>query len=124
MVYCYYQKLRYSKIKNKKMETMKKLSKKLADHGRRHVHYSIFIPVVAIAMLGLVDWPLFSLAEELSMQIPIVHVYKVSQNEAGTSATAVNAPASTTETETISVPVPETTTAPVLTPPSRNLDVT
>jgi hypothetical protein len=87
------------------MEIMKKFAKKLADHGRRQVHYSIFIPIVVVAMLGLVDWPLFSLAEELSMQIPIVHVYKVSQNEGGENTTVVNTPA----------PIVETTISPVQT---------
>lgn len=84
------------------MESMKKIAQKLADHGRRQVHFSIFIPIVAVAMLGLVDWPLFSLAEEMAMEIPIVHVYKVTQSESGSATVSepVATPVTTTEVTT------------------------
>jgi len=66
-------------------------------------------------MLGLVDWPLFSLAEELSMQIPIVHVYKVAQNQGESNTTAVSESIPIVETATVSTPAVESTTAPVQT---------
>lgn len=102
----------YFKIKNQKMEIMKKIARKLAEHGRRHVHFSIFIPIVVVAMLGLVDWPLFSLAEEMNLDIPIVHVYKIAENEGGQGVTTVNAlapvaetSAPTTATEVVNQPI-------------------
>lgn len=97
------------------MEIMKKIAKKLAEHGRRKVHFSIFIPIVAVAMLGLVDWPLFSLAEEMNLDIPIVHVYKIAENEGGQGGTMVNSPAPVVETTTSTTTATQIVNQPVQT---------
>lgn len=92
---------------------MKKIIEKFSCHGKKSVHFSLFVPIVVLALVGFVDWPLFSLAEELKMEIPIVHTYKIKAVEETTAPapTVEPAPAATTapaveEKSTIVTPVP------------------
>lgn len=69
------------------------------------MHFGITLPVIALVIFSLVDIPLFTLAQEIKMETPIVHIYKtikVAQTTVETKAL-----------ETMSVPAPavEATTA-------------
>jgi len=69
---------------------MKQIVSKLAVHGKRCVHSSIFLPIIAISIFSFVDLPLFSWAQEIEMSTPIVRTYKLSPAES--TATAMPAP--------------------------------
>ncbi|MFH0814938.1 MAG: hypothetical protein V1902_02580 [Candidatus Falkowbacteria bacterium] len=58
---------------------MKQIIQKVALHGQRSIRFSLVMLIVVLAIIGFVDWPLFSLANEIDMNTPIVHVYKISQ---------------------------------------------
>ncbi|MBI5254713.1 hypothetical protein HY932_02970 [Candidatus Falkowbacteria bacterium] len=77
---------------------MKQLIQKVSLHGQRSVRFSLVILVVLLAIIGFVDWPLFSLANEIDMNTPIVHVYKISQTTPEPATPAVE-PTTTTTTE-------------------------
>ena len=73
---------------------MKQIIQKVSLHGQRKVRFSLVMLIVVLAIIGFVDWPLFSLANEIDMNTPIVHVYKISQTTITEPATT---PASTLE---------------------------
>lgn len=68
------------------------------------MHFGITLPVIALVIFSLVDIPLFTMAQELKMETPIVHIYKT-----------MKVAQATTETKTLeattTAPAVETTTA-------------
>ncbi|MBI5077475.1 hypothetical protein HZB94_03805 [Candidatus Falkowbacteria bacterium] len=81
---------------------MKQFIEKISKHGKRGVHFGITLPVIALVIFSLVDIPLFTMAQELKMETPIVHIYKIAQVSITASTDAPTAEATTV------VPITET----------------
>ena len=88
---------------------MKQLFQKLSCHGKKTVHFGITLPVVALVIVSLVDIPLFTMAQELKMETPIVHIYKTMKVTQATKEAPK--PAVEKATPVSTAPAVETTTA-------------
>jgi len=98
---------------------MKQAAQKIAAHGKRRVHSSIFLPIIALTIFSFVDLPLFSMAQEIKMSTPIIRTYKIAQTETivttdNASATAAPVDSSATTGTTVD-PAATTVIQPVVT---------
>src|SRR3989339_1056494 len=87
---------------------MKRDENKFVKHGKRCVHSSIFLPIIALTIFSFVDLPLFSMAQEIKMSTPIIRTYKVAQ-VTSTAAAATNETAKVVVNSTESVPAGQST---------------
>jgi len=87
---------------------MKRGENKFVKHGKRCVHSSIFLPIIALTIFSFVDLPLFSMAQEIKMSTPIIRTYKVAQGTS-TAAAATTGTANVVVNSTVTVPVEPST---------------
>ncbi|OGF36464.1 hypothetical protein A2482_04140 [Candidatus Falkowbacteria bacterium RIFOXYC2_FULL_48_21] len=85
---------------------MKRDENKFVKHGKRCVHSSIFLPIIALTIFSFVDLPLFSMAQEIKMSTPIIRTYKVAQ---ATSTAPATEKANVVINSTESVPAGQST---------------